>query len=179
MIICKICSMCENMIICVEIWFSLDIYVKYVQCVKICSFVWKFYFHLIFVWKYVCFWGVCSFWSIMFSFWWTLYWIRQFINIWWRKRETCVSHLIKWRHVHFARISHMGKGRSALTKRVSLLPKRTIKQDIHQGMVLAPAGGIPVSFFLIGMQLPGARIIPWRTSWLRSSKYSDWRVCKS
>jgi hypothetical protein len=31
-------------------------------------------------------------------------------------------------------------------------------------MVLAPAGCIPVSFFLMGMQLPGARTIPWRIS---------------
>jgi hypothetical protein len=33
--LCEICSMCENMAICVEIWFSLDICVKYAQCVKI------------------------------------------------------------------------------------------------------------------------------------------------
>jgi hypothetical protein len=49
---CKICSMCENMIICVKISLSLDIYVKYAQCVKIWPFVWKFDFYLIFVWKY-------------------------------------------------------------------------------------------------------------------------------
>jgi hypothetical protein len=74
-----------------------------------------------------------------------------------------ISHLIKRRRVHFVCVSHMGKGRRALTKRVSLLPKDN-KHDIHQGMVLAPAGGIPVSFFLMGMQLPGARTIPWRTN---------------
>jgi hypothetical protein len=58
---------------------------------------------------------------------------------------TCVPHLIKRRRVRFARVSHMKKVRCALVKRVSLLPKRT-KHDIHQGMVLAPAGGILVSF---------------------------------
>jgi hypothetical protein len=47
----KICSMCENMTICVKIWLSLDICVKYAQCVKIWSFVWKFDFHWIFVWN--------------------------------------------------------------------------------------------------------------------------------
>jgi hypothetical protein len=31
-------------------------------------------------------------------------------------------------------------------------------------MVLEPAGCIPVSFFLMGMQLSSARTIPWRTS---------------
>jgi hypothetical protein len=35
--LCKICSMCENMTICVKIWLSLDIRVKYAQCVKICT----------------------------------------------------------------------------------------------------------------------------------------------
>jgi hypothetical protein len=36
--LCQICSMCENMIIHVKIWLSLDIYVKYAQCVKIWLF---------------------------------------------------------------------------------------------------------------------------------------------
>jgi hypothetical protein len=67
MIVCKICSLCENMVICVEIWLSLDICVNYAQCVKIWPFVWKFDFHLIFEWKYGRFWSVCSFWSLMFN----------------------------------------------------------------------------------------------------------------
>jgi hypothetical protein len=46
--LCKICSMCENMVICVKIWLSIDICVKYDQYVKI--------------WL-LCFWcPVCSFW---------------------------------------------------------------------------------------------------------------------
>jgi hypothetical protein len=45
--LCKICSMCENMVICVKIWLSIDICVKYDQYVKI--------------WP-LCFWcPVCSF----------------------------------------------------------------------------------------------------------------------
>jgi hypothetical protein len=57
----KICLMCENMVICMKIWHSFDIRVKYAQCVKIWPFVWKSNFYLIFmwnminVWKYDCF----------------------------------------------------------------------------------------------------------------------------
>jgi hypothetical protein len=36
--LCKICSMCENMAIYVKIWLSLDICVKYAQCMKIWPF---------------------------------------------------------------------------------------------------------------------------------------------
>jgi hypothetical protein len=83
--LCKICSMCENMTICVKNWLSMDICVKYAQCVKIWPFVWKCDFYWIFVWNmlnvwkyghlmsWFCFWSVCSFWSLVFSFWWTLY----------------------------------------------------------------------------------------------------------
>jgi hypothetical protein len=37
--LCEICSMSENMVICVEIRLSLDICVKYAQCVKIWLFM--------------------------------------------------------------------------------------------------------------------------------------------
>jgi hypothetical protein len=33
--LCKICSMCQNMTICVKVWLSIDICVKYAQCMKI------------------------------------------------------------------------------------------------------------------------------------------------
>jgi hypothetical protein len=49
--LCKICSMCDNMTICVKIWLSMDIYLKYAQCVKIWPFVWKFDFYWIFEWN--------------------------------------------------------------------------------------------------------------------------------
>jgi hypothetical protein len=35
----EICSMCENMVICVKILLSWDICVKYAQCVKILLFL--------------------------------------------------------------------------------------------------------------------------------------------
>jgi hypothetical protein len=35
----EICSMCENVAICVQIWLSLDICVKYAKCVKIWLFL--------------------------------------------------------------------------------------------------------------------------------------------
>jgi hypothetical protein len=54
--LCKICSMCENMAICVKIWLSLNICVKYAQCVKIWPFVRKFDFHWIFVWNMLNVW---------------------------------------------------------------------------------------------------------------------------
>jgi hypothetical protein len=54
--LCKICSMCENMIIYVKIWLSIDICVKYAQCVKIWLFVWKFDFYWIFVWNMINVW---------------------------------------------------------------------------------------------------------------------------
>jgi hypothetical protein len=47
--LCEIFSMCENMAVWVKNWFSLDICVKYAQCVKIWPFEWKFKFHWIFV----------------------------------------------------------------------------------------------------------------------------------
>jgi hypothetical protein len=56
--LCKICSMYENMTICMNFWLSMDICVKYAQCVKIWPFVWKYDFYWIFVqnmlnvWKY-------------------------------------------------------------------------------------------------------------------------------
>jgi hypothetical protein len=56
--LCEICSMCENMVVCVKILLSLAICVKYAQHVKIWLFVWKFYLHWVFVrnmlsvWKY-------------------------------------------------------------------------------------------------------------------------------
>jgi hypothetical protein len=90
----KICSMCENMIICVKIrllmdicvkiWLLLDICVRYAQCLKIWQFLWKCDSYLIFVWNMLnvwkydhlmslfCLWSMCSFWSLVFSFWWTL-----------------------------------------------------------------------------------------------------------
>jgi hypothetical protein len=46
--LCKICIICENMVIWVKIWISLLICVKYAQCVKIWSVVWKINFHGIF-----------------------------------------------------------------------------------------------------------------------------------
>jgi hypothetical protein len=39
--LCEICLMCENMSIYVKIWLLLNIWVKYAQCLKIWSFVWK------------------------------------------------------------------------------------------------------------------------------------------
>jgi hypothetical protein len=44
-----------------------------------------------------------------------------------------VSHLIKWRRIRFACVSHMGKGRRTLTKHVSLLPKRIINKIFTKG----------------------------------------------
>jgi hypothetical protein len=80
--LCKICSMCENMTICVKIWLSMDICVKYAQHVKIWPFVWKFDIQWIFVWNMLNVWKydhlmswfyfrcpVYSFWSLVFSFW--------------------------------------------------------------------------------------------------------------
>jgi hypothetical protein len=63
--LCKICSMCENMAICVKIWFSFDI------CVKIWLFL-----------KCVHFLKSCA------QFLMDTYWILQLLNFWWRKRET-------------------------------------------------------------------------------------------
>jgi hypothetical protein len=36
--LCEICSVFENMTICVKMWFLLDICVRYAQCVKIWQF---------------------------------------------------------------------------------------------------------------------------------------------
>jgi hypothetical protein len=52
----KICSMCENMTICMKIWLSMDICAKYAQCLKICLFVWKCDFYWIFVWNMLNVW---------------------------------------------------------------------------------------------------------------------------
>jgi hypothetical protein len=70
--LCKICSMCENMVICVKMWLVLDICVKYAQCVKIWPSldICVKYSHLI---SWLRFWSVCSFWSLVFSSWCTLY----------------------------------------------------------------------------------------------------------
>jgi hypothetical protein len=54
--LCEICSMCENIVIWVKIWLSLDIYVKYAHCVKISLFEWNFDFHWIFVWNMLNVW---------------------------------------------------------------------------------------------------------------------------
>jgi hypothetical protein len=54
--LCKMCSMCENMTICVKIWLSMDIFVKYAQCVKIWPSVWKFDFQQIYVWNMLNVW---------------------------------------------------------------------------------------------------------------------------
>jgi hypothetical protein len=54
--LCKICSMCGNMTICVKSWVSLDICVKYTECGKVWPFVWKFDFHWIFVWNMLNVW---------------------------------------------------------------------------------------------------------------------------
>jgi hypothetical protein len=54
--LCEIWSMCENIAICVKIWLSLVIYVKYTQCVRIRPFVWKFNFHCIFMWNMINVW---------------------------------------------------------------------------------------------------------------------------
>jgi hypothetical protein len=47
--LCKISSMCENMVSCLKMWLVLNICVKYAKCVKIWPFVWKIDFHWIFV----------------------------------------------------------------------------------------------------------------------------------
>jgi hypothetical protein len=44
------------MTICVKIWLSLDICVKYAQRVKIWPFVWKFDIHWIFMWNMLNVW---------------------------------------------------------------------------------------------------------------------------
>jgi hypothetical protein len=151
MVVCKICSMCENMTICMEIWLLLDIYVKYAQCVKIWPFVWKFDFHLIFcenmavsevcaVFEILCLvsdgnyteFGDCSISDEEKG--------RRAIG-------TCILHLIKRRCIRFVCISHMGKGRCALTKRVSLLPKRTINMIFTKGWFLHQQEAFPLVFF--------------------------------
>jgi hypothetical protein len=47
--LCKICSICENIVSCVKMWLVLNVCVKYAKCVKIWLFMWKFDFHWIFV----------------------------------------------------------------------------------------------------------------------------------
>jgi hypothetical protein len=70
--ICEICSMCENMTICVKIWLLLDICVKYAQCVKIWPLVWKIDFHWIFVWSMLNVWK-CGYLCENVTFIWYLY----------------------------------------------------------------------------------------------------------
>jgi hypothetical protein len=109
-------SIFENMVICVEILLSLDISVKYAQCVKIWLFLKCVQFPEV----------LCSVSNGHYT---------EFDNCSISNEEkgtralnTRVSHLIKRRRVHFARVLHMGKGRRALMKRVSLLPKRIINR---------------------------------------------------
>jgi hypothetical protein len=98
--------MFENKVICVEIFLSLDISVKYAQCVKIWLFLKCVQFPKV----------LCSVSDGHYT---------EFGNYSIYDEEkgrrtigTRVSHLIKWRCVHFARASHMEKGRCALTRRV-------------------------------------------------------------
>jgi hypothetical protein len=102
--------MFEDMVICVEILLSLDISVKYAQRVKIWLFLKCVQFPEV----------LCSVSDGHYT---------KFGNYSISDEEkgrralgARVSHLIKWRHVRFARISHMEKGRCALTRSISLLP---------------------------------------------------------
>jgi hypothetical protein len=151
--LCKICSMCENMISCVKMWLVLNICVKYAKCVKICpsvwkidfhwylcqcfkiwSFVWKFYFHWIFlwnmlnVWKYRCLWSVCSFLKSCVQF-----LVKCVLSIEAKGRHayrTRVSHLSKGRRAYRTRVLHLSKGRNTLWRRVSLLLNMHTKKEI-------------------------------------------------
>jgi hypothetical protein len=88
-------SMFENMVICVEILLSLDISVKYSQCVKIWLFLKCEQFSE----------ALCSIFGEAKGT---------------RAYRTHVSHLSKWRHAYRTRISHLSKGRRVLWRRVSL-----------------------------------------------------------
>jgi hypothetical protein len=113
--LCEICSMCENMAICVKN-----------------EFYWIFVWNMLNVWKYdhlmtwFCFWSVCSFWSVVLSFWWTLHWMWQLFSFWWRKREThsydaCLSSQEK-RDTLVLRASPISvKGRHMIWGHISLL----------------------------------------------------------
>jgi hypothetical protein len=93
--LCEICSMCKNMTFIGYLCENMAIW-----CLA------RF-----------CFWSVCSFWSHVFSFWYTLYWIWQLSSFWWRKRET-----------RYGGMSPMSrKGRRVLWGHVSLLPNSTKK----------------------------------------------------
>jgi hypothetical protein len=116
--LCEILSICENMAICVKIWLSLDICVKYAQCVKIWPFVWKFDFHWIFVWNmlnvwkyghlmsWFCFWCVCSF------------------------LKPCVQFFMDTiLNLTMCSVSSEEKGRHALTRHVTHLRKRETRTN--------------------------------------------------
>jgi hypothetical protein len=136
--LCEMCSMCENMAICVQIWLSLDICVKYAQCAKIWPFVCKFDFYWIFVWNMLNVWKYGN-------FWWILYWIWQLFSCWSGKgRRALTTHVLylgKGRRTNETRVSHHSKGRRALHRRVSLLlnmQKKEYLQIILHRILIVP-----------------------------------------
>jgi hypothetical protein len=175
----KICSMCENMVSCVKMWLVLNICVKYAkcvkiwpfvwkltfirylcQCLKIWSFMWKFYFQWIFmwnmfnVWKYGCFWSVCSFLKSCVQF-----LMKCVLSDKAKGRHayrTRVSHLSKGRRAYRTHVSHLIKGRHALWRHVSLLlnmHKKALQIILH--------GNAPCAS------------TTWSISCLKSSNYLD------
>jgi hypothetical protein len=156
--LCEICLMCENMTICVKIWLSLDNCVKYAQCVKIWPFVWKFGFHLIFVSNHGCFLSVCSFWSLVFSFWWTLYWIQQLLNFWWKKGETRVVEA-RLPFTSYAKKEYL----QIILQRILLVPTRSMTVGSHTRMYVCQWS----------LCRPGARSTAWSTSCVTFLKHLD------
>jgi hypothetical protein len=116
-------SMFENIVICVEILLSLNISVKYAQCVKIWLFL-----KCVQLPKVLC--------SVF----------REA-----KGRHTykmCVSHLSKGRRAYRTRISHISKGRHVLWRCVSFLLNMHTKMKTYRlvsmGMLLVPTRSVPV-----------------------------------
>jgi hypothetical protein len=88
------------------------------------------------------FWSVCSFWSLMFSFWWTLLNLA-IVHFLMKKRETRVMgpHLVSQEkgELRYWGVSHiLGKGRRALWGCISLLPNSTKRLSIEYSPRDAP-----------------------------------------
>jgi hypothetical protein len=149
---------------CLKIW-SLDISVKYAQCMKIWMFLKCVQFH-----EVLCLVSgeVCAFWRS-------------------KRGDTpteCTSRILVKGDVPTERASHILLKGDARCGGVSpfllnMHKKRKPYRLFSTGMLLAPARGMPVGtdtpnvFVPMVTQRPGARSIVWSTSCLKSLNYLD------